>query len=315
MATAPESILHYQDLHHSPLVRVSDYGCRACRGAPGDEEFSGADHIVLMRHGVFRKHLGRRSVTADVNQAVFFAAGSSYRVSHPADGGDRGTILAVAPRVLRDIVRELDPAAAGRPGSPFPFGSGPCEPRVFWQHRELVQRLEAAAAGMAPPLEPLWADVTALQLAADVLSAAFARYGLPRKSRRLHTGADHAERVEAVKAFLAARLDARVTLDEVAGAVYWSPYHLARIFQQHTGVPVHRYLTQLRLRAALERLAAGAQDLTALALDLGFASHSHFADTFRREFGHTPSQVRAASAGVHPAGGRDRRRKKARSWK
>ena len=87
-------------------------------------------------------------------------------------------------------------------------------------------------------------------------------------------------------------LTAPRTLDEVARAVYASPFHLARIFQQQTGVPVHRYLTRLRLRASLERLADGTKDLTALALDLGFSSHSHFTDTFRREFGCTPSAVR-----------------------
>jgi AraC-like DNA-binding protein len=29
-----------------------------------------------------------------------------------------------------------------------------------------------------------------------------------------------------------------------------------------------------------------------LALELNFSSHSHFTDTFRREFGRTPSDVR-----------------------
>src|SRR5262249_37447049 len=63
-------------------------------------------------------------------------------------------------------------------------------------------------------------------------------------------------------------------------------------FQQRTGAPVHRYLTRLRLRASLERLADGETDLTALALELGFSSHSHFTGAFRREFGRTPSAVR-----------------------
>jgi AraC-like DNA-binding protein len=57
-------------------------------------------------------------------------------------------------------------------------------------------------------------------------------------------------------------------------------------------MPIHRYLTRLRLRAALERLAGGVHDLTALALEIGFSSHSHFTDVFRREFGRTPSAVR-----------------------
>jgi AraC-like DNA-binding protein len=64
------------------------------------------------------------------------------------------------------------------------------------------------------------------------------------------------------------------------------------VFQERTGVPVHRYLTLLRLRASLERLAEGASDLTELALELGFSSHSHFTDAFRREFGFSPSDVR-----------------------
>jgi AraC-like DNA-binding protein len=245
-----------------------------------------------MRNGAFRKHFGRRSVTADVNQAIFFSKESTYRVSHPVDCGDRGTTLAPAPRVLNDIVRELDLTIDEHPERPFTFVTGPCHSELFWRHRELVLRLESADV---KPLEPLWADVTALQLTADVLEAAFARHGLSTvsgKKRREGTDADHAERVEAAKTSLASQMSEAITLDDVAHAVGASPFHLARIFQKRTGVPVHRYLTCLRLRASLERLAYNAEDLTALALELGFSSHSHFADSFRREFGRTPSEVR-----------------------
>jgi AraC-like DNA-binding protein len=46
------------------------------------------------------------------------------------------------------------------------------------------------------------------------------------------------------------------------------------------------------LRTALERLAKGADDLTVLALELAFSSHSHFTDAFCREVGCTPSRLR-----------------------
>lgn len=285
--------ISFSVLHQSPLVRVSDYTCRACRGGPASEEHSDSNNIVLMRHGAFCKHFGRRSTTADVNQSVFFSKGSTYRVSHPADCGDRGTVFVVSPRVLNDIVRELDPAIDERPDRPFPFVTGPCETGLFWRHREVVQRLENAE-----PLEPLWADVTVLQLVADVLEAAFARHGLARRRRRTGTDDDHVDRTEAVKTYLASRIGERVTLEDVARAVHASPFHLARVFQQRTGVPVHRYLTRLRLRVALERLADGADDLTVLALDLGFSSHSHFTDSFRREFGRAPSEVRQTAGGL-----------------
>ncbi len=289
MPSHSEKLLTYCSLYESPVVGVRDYSCRAASGGPAGEENPGVNNIVLMRHGAFCKHFGRRSVTADVNQAVFFSKESSYRVSHPTDCGDRGTVFVPSPSILGDIIRELDPSIEDHPERPFPFVTGPCDSGVFWRHRELVQRLEAAPSD---PLEPLWADVTALQLIADVLEAAFARHGMPRKRRRKGTEADHAERAEAAKTWLASRFCERITLDQVARAVYASPFHLARVFQQRTGVPVHRYLTLLRLRASLERLADGADDLTALALELGFSSHSHFTDAFRREFGRAPSEVR-----------------------
>jgi AraC family transcriptional regulator len=72
-----------------------------------------------------------------------------------------------------------------------------------------------------------------------------------------------------------------------------SVFHLCRTFRAVTGQTIHAYRTQLRLRAALERVEY-ASDLSAVALDLGFSSHSHFTAAFRRAFGVTPSGVRRA---------------------
>ena len=291
---SPKSRIAFHTLYESPLISVHDYRCTLEQGGPAAEEESGKDNIVLMRHGAFCKHFEGRSVTANVNQAAFFSKGSTYRVSHPTDCGDRGTVFAVTSRVLRDIVRELDPSVDEHPDDIFPFLTGPCTADVFWRHRELVMRLEQAG-----PLEHLWADVTALQIVADVLESAFAGYGSPTsRPRRKDTAADHAARTEAAKTYLASRLGEPVTLEDVAAAGNASPFNFARIFQQQAGVPVHRYLTMLRLRASLERLAEGAEDITGLALDLGFSSHSHFTDVFRREFGSTPSEIRKRSLGT-----------------
>jgi AraC family transcriptional regulator len=289
MSRPPEDMLTFRLLHDGPIVRIQDYRCLACRGGPATEEYSGSNHVVLMRHGAFCKHVGRRSVTADVNQAIFFSQGSTYRVSHPADCGDRGTVFALSPRVLSDIVRALDPSVDDRPDRPFPFVTGPCDPSIFWRHRELSRMLNAARSH---PVDSLQTDVTALQLVADVLESAFRRRGQPRGRRRSGTDADHTERAEAARHYLASRLADRITLDDVARAVHASPFHLARVFRQRTGLPVHRYLTRLRLRAAIERLLDGTNDLTTLALELGFSSHSHFTDAFRREFGRAPSEIR-----------------------
>ncbi len=279
----------FRRLYNSPILSVSDYRCNAHEGGPEGEEQSENNSIVLMRYGSFVKHFGKRRVTADVNQAVFFSKNTIYRISHPSDCGDRGTFFLVAPQILNDIVRELDPTIDEHPDQPFAFVTSPCDTQLFWRHRELVQRLERAAE---ESLEHLWADVAVLQWVADVLESAFEKHDKPTKSRRTSTKNDHAEKTEAAKAFLASRMSEQVMLTEVAREVAASPFNFARIFQQQAGLPVHRYLTLLRLRASLERLSDGENDLTDLALDLGFSSHSHFTDVFRREFGQTPSEVR-----------------------
>lgn len=80
-----------------------------------------------------------------------------------------------------------------------------------------------------------------------------------------------------------------------------SPYHVAHVFREQTGLSVHRYLLRLRLAIALDLLAGGATNLSALALDLGFSSHSHFSSVFRRNTGLSPTGVRATFL-ARPAG-------------
>jgi AraC family transcriptional regulator len=280
--------LSFRSLYDSPMIHVREYICRDVSHEHSGEEQADANTITLLRHGAFTRHFGRRSVTADVNQATFFAKDSVYRVSHPGDCGDRGTSFEVAQPILNDIIRELDPAVDERPDHPFRLDSAPCDAKIFWRHREYVQRLERKTVA---PLEPLWADVTGLQLMADVLESAFAHSGAKPK-KRAATVEDHTERTEAAKTYMAARIGENITLDEIAASVYSSPFNFARIFQQQTGMPIHRYLLRLRLRASLERIAEPHADLTSVALDLGFSSHSHFTDVFRREFGKTPSEFR-----------------------
>ena len=70
-----------------------------------------------------------------------------------------------------------------------------------------------------------------------------------------------------------------------------SPFHAARLFRRYTGSSIHAYRDQLRVRAALPEIVAGRR-LDDLALKLGFASHSHFTDRFRRTFGVPPSAIR-----------------------
>jgi AraC family transcriptional regulator len=65
----------------------------------------------------------------------------------------------------------------------------------------------------------------------------------------------------------------------------------------------HQYIQQRRLQRARELLRGTDAPLSTVALETGFASHSHFATAFRAATGTTPSNYRRADPGLHaPAG-------------
>jgi AraC family transcriptional regulator len=97
--------------------------------------------------------------------------------------------------------------------------------------------------------------------------------------------------VEGAKEMLVDRMADRVSLDELAGRMYTTPYHLARVFRAATGFSLHGYLVQLRLRTAFDRLPHDADDVGQVGRALGYRSHSHFTASFRRTFGIPPSRV------------------------
>ena len=100
------------------------------------------------------------------------------------------------------------------------------------------------------------------------------------------------DRVEAVTLELNERLENPPSLAELAALCDCSPFHLSRAFREVMGVGLREYSRRLRARAAAERLARGASDLTRLALALGYADHSHFTNSFRREWGLPPLRFR-----------------------
>jgi AraC-like DNA-binding protein len=103
---------------------------------------------------------------------------------------------------------------------------------------------------------------------------------------------DHGQLVTRVKGILLNASGLEVRLRDLATAVGTSPSHLAAIFKKAEQTTIHQYLVHLRLRRAAS-LLWGCDDLTTLALNLGFASQSHFSNAFRRWAGCPPGQYRA----------------------
>jgi len=74
-----------------------------------------------------------------------------------------------------------------------------------------------------------------------------------------------------------------------------SPSHFLRLFAEETGTTFRRYQQWARLLHAAKGMLAG-YDLTRCAVDAGFASLSHYTDTFRGTFGIAPSAALVKSS-------------------
>jgi len=84
----------------------------------------------------------------------------------------------------------------------------------------------------------------------------------------------------------------RTRLVDVGQALGVSPVYVTDVFRQVEGVPFYQYALRKRLERAIRLLPGYQADLSALALELDFASHSHFTTAFRRAFGCTPAVFR-----------------------
>lgn len=278
-------------LFSGPTIRIGAFRCPPNHPAWQKESTTERHLVVFPRVGVQITHAGHDPITADPNFVMFYNPGQVYRRALLSGRGDACEWFWISPDTLADAASRFDPAV--RDTRRFPFTHGPSTAESYLRQRRIFHDVVSPGG---PP------DVLALEEAFmtvldDVLAAAYEARG--RRPARTSPKANlaHTRATERLKAVLAARTTDRLTLDELSDAVELSPFHLCRVFRRRTGLPIHRYLTRLRLREALEHLGEPDCSLSRVAMDLGFASHGHFTHAFGREFGLTPSEARARFSG------------------
>lgn len=246
--------------------------------------------IVFPRTSVTITHDGRAPVVADPNVVMFYNQGQLYRRGKISEQGDLCDWFGFGQTAVIDAVRTHDPTVDDRWPAPFSFAHGPAASAIYMQQRLLVHYLSQTAMP-----DPLFVEENAFDILQQTVAHAYAaQSSAPTPNHR--TAHLHRELVQTVKEVLACRFTEPLSLTQIATAVYASPYHLSRIFRQQTGLTIHSYLNQLRLRTSLAHVAEPATNLTDLGLQLGYASHSHFTLAFRRLFGTAPSQFRQTAS-------------------
>jgi len=241
------------------------------------EDFSADFQVCLPYRGLFIWHVGNDDIVGDANQVLFVTGGESFCLSQP-HSSDYAELIITPDREL------LEEVADG------PEGSLSDHPLFQRRSRRIGFELQQLRARFLQSATSADASGPAL----EERMVALLRAALNTETRTSEPSRATRRLIRRTKEFLEANMAGPIRLADVARAVGASPAYLTDVFRRVEGIPLHGYLTQLRLARALVELQH-ANDLTTLAFSLGFSSHSHFTATFRRAFGCTPSQFREST--------------------
>jgi AraC-like DNA-binding protein len=239
--------------------------------------------VVFPRTSVRIEHETGPAILADPTVVTMYNAGQVVERQAISAEGDRCDWYSMAPGILRDAVRTLDRPAADEAEHVIRKPSARSSSALYLRQRRLFVRVQTDRRP-----EALEVEETVCSIVRDALASA---YGRPSVAHRPATSSKRkTEIAEAAKRILAKRFRLSMSLGSIAQAIGCTPFALSRVFHDVTGMTLHRYRAALRLRASLELVEAG-QPLTAIALELGYSSHSHFTEAFRSDFGVPPSQA------------------------
>jgi len=281
-------------LAHTSHVALGEFRCPVAHAQFAGGGPQPCHYIVFPRNPVrIHVHGGEREL-ASPGTLRFYNVGDSYERAAVGGRADASDWIAVSAQVLDDLLSRSWSSASGGSSRMFPTRSAPVSARLC-----LTQRRLFAFAAREQPLCRLAIEEAviacarrAIEEAAQVWRAASCRKRAPRplSQRRRRAIAEQTKEILALDPAL------ELSIADVAARVHCSVAHLSRVFVAHTGRSLHGFRQQIRLHHALELLAGGASSLADIAVQAGYANHSHMTQAFREDFGVVPSRLRTSSA-------------------
>src|SRR6266436_2660471 len=127
---------------------------------------------------------------------------------------------------------------------------------------------------------------------AQALTIRFLFLGGRQPTRSSRTAMLPQQHLFRVQELIETRLEADLTLQELASEIGYSRSHFLRMFHATTGMTPHRYVLKRRVERARQQLEQVEQSIAEVAFRCGFSSQAHLTLAFRKEFGITPAEYR-----------------------
>ena len=266
-------------LFENERLQIGVFESRPTHDGCGEVERQTLNAIVLPFSGLFARHdAPGRQVTGTPSHAVYFAPDAPYRISFPGAIGDRAIILR--------FDETLAPELVGRSAGEGPAAQGLLPASAMMLRNLLWTRLEKGEAD----------GFEAEALGLDLLNWSLESVRPGKKPARGSALARRTRALERVKEAVASAPAEKWNVAKLASVANLSPFHLCHVFRQMAGISIYDYVLRERLAASLDAIVQDGSDLTAVALEAGFASHSHFTARFRGFFGCTPAELRRCAS-------------------
>ena len=271
-------------LRRTPVIGVGVYRCPV-----SNPQFYGGGpelcpYIVFSRSSVRLQKDGAPAEACTPNTVNMWNVGDSYRRKPISAEGVRCDYLAFKPSMLREIASEFD-ARKIDTDDIFDRAIAPIGPKLYVAQRTLFKALHE---------DTFIPDIAIEEAALSLLRAVLRETTIetpPAQANDYNSASAEGRMraaVEETKSILSNEYWTNPSIAKLASRVHCSTAHLSREFKRRSGYTVHQYQQQLRIRASLQLLCDTRFNGAAIASQLGFATHSHFSDVFRRYFGMTP---------------------------
>lgn len=182
------------------------------------------------------------------------------------------------PSDFQHLIREASQPYHERQGTTTPAMQLVLRQILLCPYGDVVRRVYLQAKSL---------ELMALILSQDVEAQKGRRSPLPLKP-------DHLDRIHRAREILLKNLDQPLSLLELAKQVGLNDYSLKSGFKQVFGKTVFSYLHDYRMEQARFLLLAGEMKISEVRQAIGFADPRYFAAAFRKKYGITPRDYRAA---------------------
>lgn len=131
-----------------------------------------------------------------------------------------------------------------------------------------------------------------------------ARLRIARLEQALNAGKDSEDSdqalIQIILRYIRANIDQDIRRTDIASVVYLSPSYISRIFREHMGMPLKEFIIQEKMKLARTLICSTHLPISVIATKVGYGNFSHFSQTYKRQWGVSPSAEREGSVAEPP---------------